>query len=61
MMGRTCGADTLVREMLEARVDKATPNKMLAAIVRPFAIDLVQHCKKFSTSPPISAFWIAPT
>jgi hypothetical protein len=37
-MGRTCGADTLVREMLEARVDKATPNKMLAAIVRPFLL-----------------------
>jgi hypothetical protein len=42
MMERTCGADTLVREMPEARIDKARPNKVLAVIVvlftGPFAM-----------------------
>jgi hypothetical protein len=32
MIKRPCGADTLVREMPEARMDKARPNKVLAAI-----------------------------
>jgi hypothetical protein len=33
MIKRPCGADTLVREMPAARIDKARPNKVLAVIV----------------------------
>jgi hypothetical protein len=38
MIERTCGADTLVRERLEARVHRARAGAILALIIRSFTV-----------------------